>query len=116
MTTWTTHEGHAGKDRTKYEIHDASVEVRGTVYRLTVRRGRKAEHGHVRARPYGIHIEAGGRIVWHAHGFRDSNQAKRVALAYVGVTEACPHCVGGWHFERDVNGNLRDAPVPCSAC
>lgn len=116
MVEWTKHEMRAGKDRSKFELHRADVTVNGTIHALFVRFGRKGEHGHVMSRPYGVRIEVGGRTVWSADGFKDSEQAKRVALAYVDATEACPHCVGGWRFERDINGNLRDAPVPCAAC
>lgn len=116
---WTTHRMQTGKDRTRFEVHTLDVTVAGVAYRLTVRRGHTNDMGYKRERPFGASVERKdtGRWEWDAQGFRDAEQAKRVALAYVGAeSKHCPHCVGGWRFERDGAGNLRDAPVPCSAC
>lgn len=116
---WTMHKLTAGKDRTRFELHQTDVTVDGVEYRLSVRRNHTNDMGYNRERPFSLSIErkSDSRTDWSASGFKDAAQAKRVALAYIGIdSKACAHCVGGWRFERDGAGNLRDEPIPCNAC
>lgn len=116
---WTMHKLTAGKDRTRFELHQTDVTVDGVEYHLAVRRNHTNDMGYKRERPFSLSVAAKGASSseWHASGFRDAEQAKRVALAYLGIdAKVCDRCVGGWRFERDGAGNLRDEPIPCNAC